>query len=71
MHQLNDNQLINCYLEAIHLKLDNKFLNLLLTEINKRNLGSVLDTSKYVKSTESVDVRVIAQRMHPQHGDDK
>jgi hypothetical protein len=43
MERLNDDQLINCYLEALQLKLDNQFLKLLLNQINKRNLNAVLD----------------------------
>jgi hypothetical protein len=43
MQLLKDDQLIDCYLDAWQLKLDNQFLNLLLKEIIKRNLSAVLD----------------------------
>jgi hypothetical protein len=43
MHQLNDDQLITCFLDAQKFKLDNTFIHLLLIEINKRNLSSALD----------------------------
>lgn len=43
MQLLKDDQLIDCYLDASRLKLDAQFLNLLMQEINKRNLGSALD----------------------------
>jgi hypothetical protein len=43
MHLLNDDQLINCYFEALELKLDDTFIHLILNEINKRNLNSALD----------------------------
>jgi hypothetical protein len=46
MYRLKDDQLINCYLEAKKLKLDNKFLHLLLIELNKRNLGFNSGNSK-------------------------
>jgi hypothetical protein len=42
MDVLKDDQLITCYLDASRLELDNHFLNLLMKEINKRNLNSVL-----------------------------
>lgn len=43
MQLLKDDQLIDCYLDASRLKLDNQFLKLLLKEINKRNLSSALN----------------------------
>nr|WP_219914479.1 sporulation histidine kinase inhibitor Sda [Thalassobacillus sp. CUG 92003] len=33
---LDDNTLLKTYLEALNLKLDNKFVNLLRAELNKR-----------------------------------
>jgi hypothetical protein len=53
MHMLKDDQLINCYLEANQLKLDNKFLHLLLNEINKRKLGFNSESSKGLGSSKS------------------
>jgi hypothetical protein len=53
MHQLNNDQLIACYLEALKLKLDKRFLNLLLIEINKRNLSSVLDVCLLAQTSTS------------------
>jgi hypothetical protein len=45
MHRLNDDQLVNCYLEALKLELDNEFLKMLHKEINKRNMSLVLDNN--------------------------
>jgi hypothetical protein len=45
MEQLNDEQLIKCYSDALRFNLDILFLKLLLQEINKRNLYNVMDTA--------------------------
>ncbi|QGQ97404.1 sporulation histidine kinase inhibitor Sda [Paenibacillus psychroresistens] len=46
MFQLNDHQLISCYRDAIKHKLENKFIQMLLEEINKRNIISFRDNSQ-------------------------
>jgi hypothetical protein len=50
MHLLNDDQLITCFLDAMKFKLDNNFIQLLLIEINKRNLSSALDYNSKLHS---------------------
>lgn len=42
MKLLKDDQLIDCYLDASRLKLDNRFICLLMNEIKRRSLSPAL-----------------------------
>lgn len=43
MYRLKDDQLISCYLDALQLKLDIQFQNMLYKELTHRNLHITID----------------------------
>lgn len=43
---LGDKELIYCYAEAVRMRLDQEFINLLLSEIEKRELLGVVESDK-------------------------